>query len=271
MLTITLRPNRIARTLALVVLVLAAASVAGQVVRYRATNQTVQDLALLLKLSAEHTIPAYFSALMLLGSAGLLWMIARVAQRGGRPFVRHWRWLAIIFVYLSVDESCSIHELAIEPMQRVLGDRAVGLLHYAWVVPGAAVVLGLGLVYLRFVLHLPAGVRNRVIAAGALYVGGAIGMEMIGAYFASTSSTRTMQYAASALVEEMMEMFGVVLFIHVLLIHLAGRGGVVRVSLDEAPGALPAPTSTPQEIAAVVGDVRAPDDARKPMRSFEQV
>jgi hypothetical protein len=226
-LSFTHRPRFVARLLACTVAALVLLSVVGQVVRHRATDERVRSVALLFKLSAEHTVPAYSSAAMLLASAGLLWANGRAARAQGRPFVGYWFALAAIFAYLSVDEALALHERAAEPVRAMLGRHAVGVLYYAWVIPGAAVVATLGFVYLRFLLHLPAVVRDRVLIAGALYVGGAIGMEMVGSYFASTVGTSTLRYAASALVEESMEMLGVVVFIDALLIQLgAGTGGV---------------------------------------------
>jgi hypothetical protein len=214
---------------------MAALSVVGQVVRFHVDNESLRSAALLFKLSAEQTIPAYFSAVMLLASGGLLWVIARAAQEHGQPFVRHWQGLAVAFAYLSIDEACGIHELAAEPMRGLLGEYAIGVFYYAWVVPGTAMLLVMGIVYLRFVLHLSHSTRNGLIRAAAVYVGGAIGMEMVGSYYASTISTSSVRYALAALVEETMEMLGVVLLIHTLLVHLSREVRDVRVSLAAWP------------------------------------
>lgn len=233
MITVTLRPRQIGRGLTVAIALLVVASVAAQIVRHHSTHTEVRAVAQLFRVSVDRSIPAYASAAMLLASAGLLWLIARGAAQNGRSFVRHWGWLAVIFAYLSVDEAVSIHELSVKPMQRLLGGHGVGFLYYAWVVPGAVIVLGVGLVYLRFLLHLPVVVRNRVIAAGLLYVGGALGMEMVGSYYADTIGAGSIRYALAALIEETMEMLGVVVFIHALLLHLGG-GSAVRVLVEKA-------------------------------------
>ncbi len=235
--TLTLRPCRIVRSLVAVVLLLAVLSVVGQVVRYRATNESVREIALLFKLSAEQTIPAYFSAILLLAAGVLLLTIGGATRQQGRPFARHWTVLGVIFAYLSVDEAVGIHEMALAPMQHALGSYAVGFLYYAWVVPAAAIVVALGAVYLRFVIHLPATVRTRVIVAGMLYVGGALGMEMVGAYYASTIGASTVRYALSALIEETMEMLGVVVFIYALLIQVSSEAEEIRIELEEVNAA----------------------------------
>lgn len=241
MVTLTLRPYRIARSLVAVVLLLAVLSVVGQVMRYRATNESVREIALLFKLSAEQTIPAYFSAILLLAAGVLLLTIGGATRQQGRPFACHWAVLGVIFAYLSVDEAVGIHELAMAPMQRVLGSHAVGFLYYAWVLPAAGLLCILGLVYLRFLLHLPSTVRNRVIGAAVLFVGGAVGVEMVGGYLASTVSTSSVQYALSALIEETMEMLGAVLFIYALLIYLSEEIETIGVSLG-SPSSAALPT-----------------------------
>ncbi|MGB7159478.1 MAG: hypothetical protein WBD40_15530, partial [Tepidisphaeraceae bacterium] len=239
MLMLTANPRRVTRCLALAVIAMTAASVLAQWVRLRSTSEPIRAVASIFKLSAEGTIPAFFSAAALLASAALLWVNARAAAQDGRPFVRHWRWLAIVFLYLSIDEAVSIHELAIDPMRRLLGDTAHGVLHFAWVVPGMAVVLAMGLTYLRFLLHLPRRVRIGVAVAGVMYVGGALGMEMLGGYVAERTGTETIPYALIALVEEFMEMMGVVLFIDALLAHLGTCTGELRVALAGARVASP--------------------------------
>lgn len=45
---------------------------------------------------------------------------------------------------------------------------------------GLLVAVPIVLAYLRFLAHLPAPVRLLVLGGGALYVGGAIGMEVVG-------------------------------------------------------------------------------------------
>ena len=252
MVTLPLHPRRIARNLTILALLLAVLSVVGQVVRYRSTNETVRSLALLFKLSAEQTIPAYFSSILLLTAAGLLWIIGRATRQQGQPFAGHWTVLAAIFAYLSIDEAISIHELALEPARAALGSHAVGFLYYAWVIPAAGIVCLIGLAYLRFVLHLPWTVRIRVIGAAALYIGGALGMETVGGYFASTIGTSSIRYAVSALIEETMEMLGVVLFIHALLMHLAREVGEVRMALPASRAAETIATKRPRAVSKPV-------------------
>jgi hypothetical protein len=232
MLTIQVPRKRVTITLALIVTAMAGASVIAQWVKHVTTSEHVAAVARIFKLSAEDTIPAYLSALLLLAAAGMFWLISRCAAASVEPFVRHWRGLAFIFTYMSIDEAVGIHELAIEPMRKLLGAHATGVLHYAWVVPGAILVLVVGLTYLRFVFSMRAPIRNRLILAAGLYVGAALGLEMVGGIIAAARGTSNLAYALIAWLEECGEMFGVVVLIDALLIQLATYGEICASVID---------------------------------------
>ncbi|MGB5734474.1 MAG: hypothetical protein WBM40_08530 [Thiohalocapsa sp.] len=59
------------------------------------------------------------------------------------------------------------------------------------------------------------------LAAGAIYGGGAVGVEHW-----TGDDVRSLSYNMWTTVEEAMEMFGVILFIYALLDRLGGRNGV---------------------------------------------
>jgi len=139
---------------------------------------------------------------------------------------------------MSVDEASSIHELAIRPLRSALGVQA-GVLYFTWVVPAGAAVLLVGIAYLRFVLHLPAATRRLFVIAGGVYVGGALGLELIGGYLASHHGGEGLAYLAEVTIEETMEMSGAVLFIHGLMGHIRRELGEVRITFGAAGPAVP--------------------------------
>jgi hypothetical protein len=67
---------------------------------------------------------------------------------------------------------------------------------------------------------LPRSVAAMFLLSGAIFVGGAIGLEMVGANFFDETNKNTWQYMTAMTVEEMMEMTGILLFIHTLLKYL---------------------------------------------------
>ncbi|MDH3421968.1 MAG: hypothetical protein OEN00_03190, partial [Gemmatimonadota bacterium] len=85
-----------------------------------------------------------------------------------------------------------------------------------WVVPGLIALAALGVIFARFVLHLPPRSRVLFVVAGTVYVLGALGMEIVGrAYLAASDDDLT--YGIIATVEEILEMGGIVVFVYALL------------------------------------------------------
>ncbi len=131
----------------------------------------------LLNVDAESNIPTWASAALLLMSALALWGVSVSARAAGDPWQRHWAVLALAACYLSVDESVSLHERAGNFVAMVIDDR---LLVFGWVLLGGPLVAVFGFTYLRFLRALPRGTRHLMVLAGVLYVGGALGMEIVG-------------------------------------------------------------------------------------------
>ena len=63
--------------------------------------------------------------------------------------------------------------------------------------------------------------RARLLAAAALYLGGAAGVESAGQLYAAVAGKATPLYAALATIEEILEMAGVAVLVYALLEHLA--------------------------------------------------
>lgn len=141
--------------------------------------------------------------------------------------------LAIGFLVMGVDEAWEYHEMLTEPMQNALnvGEGKTQFLLYAWVVPAIILVFILGLVFIKFLIGLPKRTRNGFILAGAIYVSGAVGMEMVGGYYKVEYGPQSLAYFAAVTIEETFEMVGVVLFIREILRYLATITQKIEISL----------------------------------------
>jgi hypothetical protein len=231
---IVLNPRRVAAVLLCTVAALVAASTAGQLVVHLTGHDYVYGFVPRFSLVEEANVPTWYSSVALLACAVLLAAVARTEREAGSRFVRHWKVLALGFLYLSVDEAAALHELLIEPLRGALG--AGGLFYFAWVVPALAALAVLGLAYLRFLAHLPPRTRRLFLAAAATFVGGAVGAEMVGGAWVES---RGFHNAGSALlwtVEESLEMVGIVVFIYALLRHLELRGGAFAIRVGTGGG-----------------------------------
>ncbi len=237
---IHVRINRVVRALGIAAFFLVLASLAGQlavrVFGYRGSRVFIH----LFNVDAEHNIPTYFSMILLLAAAFLLGVTAAAERTRKSPDVPYWVILAAGFLFMSVDEVAVLHEKLIEPVKRLGNGLGHGFFYYSWVIPGLVVVLIVGLVFFRFLSRLEPKTRFAFLAAGAVYLTGTIGFEMIAGRHADLHGTRNLVYALLATVEESLEMAGVILFIRALLVRLADRYGEITFRFEKnRPNAVP--------------------------------
>lgn len=204
-------------------------NIAAQCTRYLAGYGSVYGLVPLFDLDEENNLPTYFSASLLLLAAVLLWIITIFKRRSGAPFASKWTVLAWAFLYLAVDEAASLHELLIRPTQEFLGPKLTGgIFVAAWVIPALGVTLPFALLLRRFLLHLPKKVRSLFLLAGSLHMAGAVGVEMIGLRYLR-HHTLDLTYSMFVTLEESLEISGVIVFIHALLLYIEANYPEVRL------------------------------------------
>lgn len=225
--TINIPPKRFALTLAYIVAVLGLAHFGTNVLYYQFGHDYQWGLLRQFHLNQEANIPTWYSTSALLVTALLLAMIGSTKYRLHDSYTAHWLCLAAIFLYLSADEASRLHE-----MSEVFYPQShySGFFYYPWVIGGLAAVLVIGLSYLKFLLHLPPGIRRLVILAGSLYVGGALGLEAVSARFEEQHGYKNLTYDLMAGVEEVCEMGGIAIFIYALMRYAASMAHTVAVS-----------------------------------------
>ncbi|HTF88097.1 MAG TPA: multidrug transporter [Planctomycetota bacterium] len=231
-LPLTASTRRITQVLWTIAVLLVLASLAGQLSRFLLHHDQVHGLVYLFNVDREENVPTLFSVCLLAFAATLLAVLTLLKKRDGDPDLWRWALLAFGFWYMSVDEAWSSHEKLVRPLRGMVGDGASGALYFTWVIPALALVALLGLVYLRFLLRLPRSTRIRFVVAAALYLGGAIGMELIGGRYAELHQTRTLTYNLIVTAEEGLEMAGSIAFIHALLVYFGEQYGEVRFQVS---------------------------------------
>jgi len=184
-------------------------------------------------LSEEGNVPTWFAATTLFTSAVLLGLTWHIVRAAGEPFARHWGVLALIFLFIAIDEAAGIHELLILPVRELVS--AERALYFAWVIPYGILVLIFALAYARFMLALPRRTAILLLAAALLYVGGALGMEMLSPQVYDWTGEVSLPMFIMLLVEETLEMLGIAVLIYALLDHLARRGARVEFRFAESP------------------------------------
>ncbi len=215
---VAISPKRVTQILTSVVLFLTRASVAGSFLVYFLGHPWTFLISRLFNITLEGNIPTWYASSTLLLSAFLLAIIAFAKKKEGARFGLHWTAMSFIFLYLSFDEAFGVHERWIGPLRTYFN--ASGIFYLAWVIPAIAFVLIFVLAYLRFLVDLPVRTRRLFLIAGALFVGGAIGLEMVGGYYQSYYGRYNLTYSITTNVEEFLEMLGIVVFIYALMSYM---------------------------------------------------
>ena len=236
---ISLNPSAITRVLGAMAFLLVLASVAGQISKFALGHDYLKGFVPLFDVDREYNIPSFFSTLLLIFASLLLAVITVLNGKEKVPHVSKWAILSFGFLLMAYDEAFQVHESLGSPVRRVLGlgDGNLGVFHAAWVIPGIALTLVLGLFFLRFLLYQPATTRLAFSIAVILYIGGAVGFELIeGLHIELSGQDAT--YTMMATVEESLEMVGVIVFIRSLLVYIADNHKEVRLRFERARGAV---------------------------------
>lgn len=187
---------------------------------------------------ADLSLPSWYSALVLVFASILLAITSFTVRSSRSPrYARRWAILAAIFAYLSCDEMLRLHErmssILLQPALDALGVIPGGLLYYPWVIVYAPLVLIFVAAYFPFWLALPIRIRRLFVAAGLVFVGGAMGVELFNAYHDDVSGRELLVFVGTH-IEELMEMVGIVVFVYALLSFLESQleVGALRISLE---------------------------------------
>jgi len=182
-------------------------------------------------LDSEGTLAVWFSSVIMIAAASLLFVISALTRKLDDASSTHWLLLGILFALMSIDETVSFHETTIAPLRQFFG--LDGILHFSWVVIGAPVMLILGAYFLPFLLRLPVRYAVAFATCGGLYVGGALGMEFVGGYTFTTYGGTSVAYTMAFIAEESLEMIGLTGFLIALLHYLKDRlsGHAINLAL----------------------------------------
>ncbi len=205
---ISVSRRRVIRGLAMVTLALLLAH-AGLMLWHHRVAPLPGLLLSLFDLDQEHSLPTWYSALLLGLIAGGCGLLAARPVTGDLRASRYWRVLAWGFVGLCLDEVAGLHEAV----------NMVAPTSWAWL--AAPAVLAIGLAFLPFLRALPRRVALPLLVAGGLYVYGAIGVELLGDALVERGLEGSLFYAMTVLFEEGCEMAGALLCLDTVLLEIA--------------------------------------------------
>lgn len=221
--TALIKPRVILRYLAACIVLLIAAHLVGlALINKFPKRQFANTINRLFNLDLEANIPTFFSAMLIIVGAVLLFFISTQVARHKMK----WKSLGFIFIFLSVDEAAQIHEETIYVIRKYLLFGATGLddfdgfLTYSWVILYGLIFIGIVFYFFKFVFALPPRTRNLFIVSGFIYVSGALGFEMIGGHIEKLYSRNALWWFCTTL-EETLEMTGMSLFLYALLDYIS--------------------------------------------------
>ncbi len=202
-------PRRFVRGLLLVSLFLFIAGLAGQIIRFTTGDGHVYGFVPKFNLDAEMNVPTWYSSALFALCGLLVLQVAAREETASRR--RKWRFLAGALFVCSIDDIAAMHEMLVDPVRSLLHTR--GLFHFAWVVPGILLVAFLAGYVGPLFLRLPSPVRRTFFLAAAVFLGGAIGLEMAGGAYVALHGPNHFAYSLLAHLEELLELLGPILFI----------------------------------------------------------
>jgi hypothetical protein len=229
--TLVISPRRLTFVLLLIVLGLMSGDIVTRYILFAGWHDHMMGWERQLNLESENNLPTWYSSIALLLAAGLLFIIALAKREEKDQYRRHWLGLAIIFVGLSLDETASLHEMTAPIVHTYF--HPSGYLYYGWVIPVGILVSIVGMTYMGFLRHLPFSTRTLFVLAGAIFVGGAMGMDMVEAMEQVRGGYGTTTYAIMVGIEEGMEMLAIVLFVYALSTYIAKYCPEVHLAFRE--------------------------------------
>jgi hypothetical protein len=238
MMEIRLEPRRVALCLLWVFVGLLASF--GYVAVWRIQSGG-QDgwIAPLFDFDREGNFPSWYNSILFVLAAWISWINSKYASRHDRRQSLYWAIVAAVLLILSVDELVALHELL--PSVR----SSEGLVNFGWVTILGPVAAVFGLSFVPFLLRLPRRVAFCLIASGAVYVTGAVVLEVIGGQIAEKivlvprsemlpdhwlTIARNRFYLLEVALEESFEQCGLILYIYGAMTYLSQAGAVLSAS-----------------------------------------
>ncbi|MBT3192203.1 MAG: hypothetical protein HN341_06575 [Verrucomicrobia bacterium] len=164
--------------------------------------------------ATRFNVPFWFSVLLLVYNAGLAFTIG-IRSRGKTPLPVGW-WIlggaSLSIVAVMVVGARPVAEMLLRAVQAVPVPSA-----------GAGIIaLGVGILFVRFVLQQELQVRRRLLVAGGIYILGAVALELVSEALCGRRHEAgiAVVYAVVSTLEETCEMVGLLLSIRALRLHV---------------------------------------------------
>ena len=231
---ISISPKLLTCLLGIIVFILAIVSVSGQYIIYRTDLQEMEFISLF-DMDNESSVPAVFSVLLLFSSACLLSLITILKWKNKEHYVISWAILAVGFLVMAMDEGASIHEKLMPIMHMILGDNIPSIFFFPWVIPAILAIAIIAPFFVKFIIDLPIKTRLLFILSALIYLGGALGTELVSGFYAGIYGMKNFGFNLIATFEEILEMGGIILFIQSLQGYIKENYGSIQFKFNRTP------------------------------------
>ena len=190
----------------------------------------------------ERNWPTAYATFLLGFAAYLLFYVGQWPHT--KTFRKQWFALGGIFTFLALDEWYEIHESLARWMAP--WTRPYDYLAHGWVLPYAILLVVLIACFARFFLSFASRYRALFALSGALYVGGALALEIVAAPRARHYGYVDREYLILCTFEEALEFTGVLLFTYSLLAFIAERRAAVAATRPARASRRPPASAAPE-------------------------
>ena len=178
-------------------------------------------LGLLLDFDRPTNLASWFQSALLLLSSLLLLIIYKIKKDTKNKFYFHWFVLSVIPIFLSMDKIMSFHNVFIE-IAKVVSE-AQGLAHYILIIGITSLIYTFIVVYLALHDDMPKSTQIFLFIAFAIYLEGAIGIELIKQKFISLETYSHFAYYLLLSIREFLETSGVIVLIYALISYISNH------------------------------------------------
>ncbi len=229
---INLSPEDVLKKNICLIMILLAANLIGVILKIFFNHDFIYGLGPMFNFNTEMNVPTLYSSFALICASILLFIVGYLHKKINLSYIP-WFGLSFIFLFLSIDETSSIHERLTTPVKETFNTS--GLLFYAWVIPYGIGLLVFLLIYSKFLLSLPRQTMILFIVSGSIYVAGAIGFELLGGQQAELTGPNDLLYSLFYTCEELLEMLGIALFIYTLLTYIVTEFNTMKINIVNRP------------------------------------
>ena len=210
---IRIQINKIIKFLLIVLAILFLFNAIIHILKYLTGHNHMLGLFRLFDFYSESNFPTWYSTILLAVSSTILYFNYFLSKQKEKFY---WLILAFIFLFLSVDEFAQLHELIGSFLNKTSLSELLPKQKGTWVFYGAAISIFVGIVFFNFWLKLEEKIRHPFLIAALIYIGGALGFEIIEIFYAPVFG-HGIGFDVLVAIEETMEMFGIIVFIYALL------------------------------------------------------